>query len=67
MPVKVNEIFESLQGESSYSGFPCLFIRLTGCNLRCGWCDTEYAYFSGKEYENSEIVGIINSSKIQLV
>lgn len=47
MKLKVNEIFKSIQGESSYAGLPCTFIRLTGCNLRCNYCDTVYAYEKG--------------------
>ena len=43
----VNEIFFSIQGESSFAGIPCMFIRLTGCNLRCTYCDTPYAYDEG--------------------
>lgn len=46
----VKEIFSSIQGESSYSGIPCLFIRTSGCNLRCSWCDTVYAYEGGKYF-----------------
>ncbi|MCD6353431.1 MAG: radical SAM protein, partial [Proteobacteria bacterium] len=49
MTLKVNEIFYSIQGESSYAGWPCIFIRLTGCNLRCSYCDTAYAYEEGEE------------------
>ena len=45
--LKVNEIFYSIQGESSYAGQPCVFIRLTGCNLRCSYCDTQYAWDKG--------------------
>jgi len=67
MTLKVNEIFESLQGESSYAGSPCLFIRLTGCNLRCTWCDTKYAYDDGKEIRCEEIIRLINSSKTDIV
>lgn len=67
MTLKVNEIFTSLQGESSYSGLSCLFIRLTGCNLRCEWCDTKYAYDEGREYTNPEIIELINRSDVQLV
>lgn len=43
----INEIFYSIQGESSYAGRPCVFVRLTACDLRCSWCDTEYAFFEG--------------------
>ncbi len=48
MRLKVNEIFYSIQGESSFAGRPCVFIRLTGCNLRCSYCDTQYAYQDGE-------------------
>lgn len=51
MPLKVNEIFYSIQGESSFAGYPCVFVRLTGCNLRCSYCDTQYAYEEGEELE----------------
>jgi 7-carboxy-7-deazaguanine synthase len=47
MPLLVNELFYSIQGESSFNGFPCTFIRLAGCNLRCAYCDTVYAYEEG--------------------
>ena len=46
--LKVNEIFHSIQGESTHAGRPCVFVRLTGCNLRCTWCDTEYAFHDGR-------------------
>ncbi len=46
--VVVNEVFYSIQGESSWAGRPCVFVRLTGCHLRCGYCDTEYAFYEGK-------------------
>ena len=67
MGLLITEIFESLQGESSYAGLPCLFIRTSGCNLRCCWCDTKYSYSGGTEYTSEEIVRIINSSKIKIV
>lgn len=44
----INEIFYSIQGESSFTGKPCVFVRLTGCDLRCRWCDTEYAFTEGE-------------------
>ncbi len=47
MALRVNEIFHSIQGESGYAGWPCVFVRLTGCNLRCSYCDTRYAYEEG--------------------
>lgn len=45
--LKINEIFHSIQGESTHAGRPCVFVRLTGCNLRCAWCDTAYAFHEG--------------------
>ena len=56
MSLKVNEIYFSIQGESSYAGLPCVFVRLTGCNLRCVWCDTEYAFFEGEWKSLDQIV-----------
>ncbi len=52
----VNEIFYSIQGESTYAGWPCVFVRLTGCNLRCLYCDTQYAYEEGQERTIEEIM-----------
>lgn len=54
--LKVNEIFYSIQGESSFAGWPTLFIRLTGCNLRCSYCDTQYAYHEGTEMSVADIL-----------
>ena len=54
--MKVNELFYSIQGESSFAGLPCAFIRLTGCNLRCAWCDTQYAFDEGNELSIREIM-----------
>jgi 7-carboxy-7-deazaguanine synthase len=65
--VKVCEIFTSIQGESSYAGLPCTFIRITGCNLRCSYCDTQYAYENGREYSTDEIIGKVRMSGINLV
>jgi 7-carboxy-7-deazaguanine synthase len=52
----VNEIYLSLQGESTFAGLPCIFIRLTGCDLRCSYCDTAYAFTEGKKRTLAEIV-----------
>ncbi len=57
--LRVNEIFKSIQGESSYAGIPCVFVRLTGCNLRCSYCDTTYAYDEGTEMSVNEILSTI--------
>jgi len=67
MTLKVNEIFYSIQGESSYTGQPCVFIRLTRCNLRCSYCDTQHAYYEGEEMEIGEIVDRVVSYKCPLV
>lgn len=56
MALKVNEILYSIQGESSRAGYPCVFVRLTGCNLRCSYCDTRYAYHEGEHLEIGEIL-----------
>ena len=65
--LKVNEIFKSIQGESTYSGLPCIFIRLTYCNLRCTYCDTEYAFHEGKDMSIREILNHIKPMKTKLV
>lgn len=65
--LKVNEIFYSIQGESSYSGRPCVFVRLTGCNLKCSYCDTRYAYKEGEHLEMEEIINRITSHRCALV
>jgi len=56
MTLKINEIFYSIQGEGVLTGAPTIFIRTTGCNLRCRWCDTEYAFYEGDEMEIDEIL-----------
>lgn len=53
----ITEIFKSIQGESSYAGLPCIFVRLTGCNLRCTWCDTAYAFHGGTKQTLDEVLG----------
>ena len=54
--VRITEIFHSIQGESTHAGRPCVFIRLTGCPLRCTWCDTEYAFHGGVDMTIDEVV-----------
>lgn len=56
MSLKVNEIFYSIQGESSFAGLPFVFVRLTYCNLRCSYCDTEYAFYEGVDMTIDEII-----------
>jgi 7-carboxy-7-deazaguanine synthase len=65
--LRVNEIFYSIQGESTRAGQPCVFVRLTGCNLRCVWCDTEYAFYAGKRMAITEIVEQVLSYRCDLV
>jgi len=56
----INEIFYSIQGESTWSGVPCIFVRLTGCQLRCRYCDTEYAFYQGRRMTIPQILEAIN-------
>ena len=67
MKIKINEIYKSIQGESSYSGIPCIFIRFTYCNLRCSYCDTEYAFYDGKNMTIEEILKKVKSLDCNLV
>jgi 7-carboxy-7-deazaguanine synthase len=59
--LKVTEIFASVQGETSYSGYPFAFVRLTGCNLRCRFCDTPYAYDSGEDFPLPDVVSRVSA------
>jgi 7-carboxy-7-deazaguanine synthase len=63
----VNEIYRSIQGESTWAGRPCVFVRLTYCNLRCNYCDTEYAFYEGKKMALKEIVDRVESFGSELV
>ena len=65
--MRVTEIFYSIQGESSYVGQPCVFVRLTGCPLRCTWCDTDYAFYGGQEVSLEDIVAKVASYGCRLV
>src|SRR5437868_9538309 len=55
----INEIYLSLQGESTFAGLPCVFVRLTACNLRCSYCDTAYAFTNGRKMNLSEVLSEI--------
>jgi 7-carboxy-7-deazaguanine synthase len=57
----ITEIFKSIQGEGTRAGLPCIFVRLTGCNLRCTWCDTEYAFHGGTKYSLDEVLDKVRS------
>lgn len=65
--VKINEIFYDIEGEGKYQGLPTLFIRFTGCNLRCIWCDTKYAYLKGENISIEKLVHIIRKSPYKYV
>ena len=65
--MKVCEIFASIQGESSYAGLPCVFVRMSGCNLRCSYCDTTYSYEEGMEMSEDDIIAAVQSYSTKLV
>jgi 7-carboxy-7-deazaguanine synthase len=63
----INEVFHSIQGESTHSGRPCVFVRLTACNLRCSWCDTPYAFTEGRKRSIEEVVAEVDRYGCPLV
>jgi 7-carboxy-7-deazaguanine synthase len=63
----VNEIFYSIQGESTHAGERCVFVRLTACDLRCSWCDTPYAFYEGRKMSIDEVVGQVDRFDCPLV
>jgi 7-carboxy-7-deazaguanine synthase len=65
--MQITEIFKSIQGESTHAGLPCIFVRLTGCNLRCTWCDTEYSFHGGAKMTPDEVLGRVRAFGGKLV
>ena len=63
----INEIFHSIQGESTRAGEPCVFVRLTACDLRCSWCDTPYAFHEGRKMSVDEVVAEVERHGCPLV
>lgn len=67
MALYITEIFKSIQGESSYQGEPCIFVRLSGCNLRCSYCDTKYSYKNGTQMDIDKIISEVKKLNCRLV
>ena len=65
--LKVTEIFHSIQGESTHAGRPCVFVRLTGCPLRCTWCDTAYAFYGGRDFTENDVIEQVRAFGCPLV
>jgi 7-carboxy-7-deazaguanine synthase len=63
----ITEIFKSIQGESTFAGLPCVFVRLTGCNLRCHWCDTAYAFYGGRKMTVEDVLARVRQLGGKLV
>ncbi len=65
--LKINEIYHSIQGESTSAGKPCVFVRLTYCNLRCTYCDTEYAFYDGKDMSVQQVIDEVEKYNCKLI
>lgn len=63
----INEVFYSIQGESTYAGRPCVFVRLTACDLRCSWCDTAYAFYEGTKRSIDDVMAEVEGYDCRLV
>src|SRR5205807_6397941 len=63
----INEIFHSIQGEATRAGEPCVFVRLTACDLRCAWCDTPYAFYEGRKRSIDEVIADVEQHQCRLV
>jgi 7-carboxy-7-deazaguanine synthase len=63
----INEIYPSIQGESTYTGLPCVFVRTTACDLRCAWCDTPYAFHEGRKMSLDEVMAVVEGFGLPLV
>src|SRR3954465_9188302 len=63
----INEIFHSIQGESTYAGRRCVFVRLTACDLRCSWCDTPYAFHEGRKQPLDDVLTAVDQYRCDLV
>ncbi len=63
----INEIFHSIQGESTHAGRPCVFVRLTACDLRCSWCDTPYAFTEGRKMSLDDVIATVDGYRCPLV
>ncbi|MEG9434274.1 7-carboxy-7-deazaguanine synthase QueE [Terriglobus sp. ADX1] len=65
--MRLIELYKSVQGESSFTGVPCIFVRFAGCNLRCAWCDSEYTFTGGKPFTEDEVVAQIEALACPLI
>jgi 7-carboxy-7-deazaguanine synthase len=65
--MRITEIYKSIQGESSYAGLPCVFVRTTGCDLRCRWCDSEFAFYGGTKMTVDEVIAEVEKYNCELV
>jgi 7-carboxy-7-deazaguanine synthase len=65
--MRITEIYRSIQGESSYAGLPCVFVRTTGCDLRCSWCDSEFTFTGGTRMTVDEVLAEVERYDCRLV